>query len=53
MSENHDHAAHDHQAPHGEPAWDERYRAKGFGRPKPLGLSRGSASGSRHLAGWC
>ena len=38
MSENHDHAAHDHaahdhaahdqQAPHGEQAWDERYRAK-------------------------
>jgi 2-polyprenyl-3-methyl-5-hydroxy-6-metoxy-1,4-benzoquinol methylase len=27
MSENHDHAAHD-QAPHGEQAWDERYRAK-------------------------
>jgi len=28
MSENHDHAAHDHQAPHGEQAWDERYGAK-------------------------
>jgi 2-polyprenyl-3-methyl-5-hydroxy-6-metoxy-1,4-benzoquinol methylase len=28
MSQNHDHAAHDHQAPHGEQAWDERYRAK-------------------------
>jgi 2-polyprenyl-3-methyl-5-hydroxy-6-metoxy-1,4-benzoquinol methylase len=27
MSENHDHAAHD-QAPHGEQAWDERYRTK-------------------------
>jgi SAM-dependent methyltransferase len=28
MSEHHDHAAQDHQAPHGEQAWDERYRAK-------------------------
>lgn len=28
MSENHDHAAHDHQAPHGEQAWDERYQGK-------------------------
>ena len=28
MSQNHDHAVHDHQAPHGEQAWDERYRAK-------------------------
>jgi SAM-dependent methyltransferase len=33
MSENHDHAArghaaHDRQAPHGEQAWDERYRAE-------------------------
>jgi 2-polyprenyl-3-methyl-5-hydroxy-6-metoxy-1,4-benzoquinol methylase len=28
MSENHDHAARDHQAPHGEQAWDERYQAK-------------------------
>jgi thioredoxin reductase/protein-L-isoaspartate O-methyltransferase len=24
----HDHAAHDQQAPHGEQAWDERYRVK-------------------------
>jgi 2-polyprenyl-3-methyl-5-hydroxy-6-metoxy-1,4-benzoquinol methylase len=24
----HGHAAHDHQAPHGEHAWDERYRTK-------------------------
>ena len=28
MSEHHDHAAHDEQRPHGEQAWDERYRAK-------------------------
>jgi SAM-dependent methyltransferase len=28
MSENHDHGAHDQQAPHGEQAWDERYRSK-------------------------
>lgn len=28
MSENHDHAAHDHRPPHGEQAWDERYRTK-------------------------
>jgi SAM-dependent methyltransferase len=28
MSEHHDHAAHDRPAPHGEQAWDERYRAK-------------------------
>lgn len=28
MSEDHDHATHDHQAPHGEQAWDERYRTK-------------------------
>jgi SAM-dependent methyltransferase len=28
MSESHDHAPHDQQAPHGEQAWDERYRSK-------------------------
>jgi SAM-dependent methyltransferase len=28
MSEDHGHAAHDQPAPHGERAWDERYRAK-------------------------
>jgi 2-polyprenyl-3-methyl-5-hydroxy-6-metoxy-1,4-benzoquinol methylase len=27
-SENHDHAANDHQVTHGEQAWDERYRAR-------------------------
>jgi len=28
MNENHDHAGPDHQAPHGEQAWDERYRSR-------------------------
>jgi 2-polyprenyl-3-methyl-5-hydroxy-6-metoxy-1,4-benzoquinol methylase len=27
MNENHDHARPDHQAPHGEQAWDERYQS--------------------------
>lgn len=27
MNDSHDHGAHDHEAPHGEQAWDERYRA--------------------------
>jgi len=27
MSDNHDHAAAEHRAPHGEQAWDERYRS--------------------------
>ncbi len=57
MSENHDrtahdHAAHDRQAPHGEQAWDERYRAKPkiwSGGPNPVlvaeaaGLQPGTA----------
>ncbi|HLJ98810.1 MAG TPA: class I SAM-dependent methyltransferase [Streptosporangiaceae bacterium] len=41
MSESHDHAreAHDHQAAHGQQAWDERYRAKPdvwSGNPNPV-----------------
>ena len=28
MNENHHHPAPDHQAPHGEQAWDERYRSR-------------------------
>jgi 2-polyprenyl-3-methyl-5-hydroxy-6-metoxy-1,4-benzoquinol methylase len=28
MSANHDHTGHDDRAPHGERAWDERYRSK-------------------------
>jgi hypothetical protein len=28
MNENHDHARPDHQPPHGEQAWDERYQAR-------------------------
>jgi SAM-dependent methyltransferase len=39
VSHNHDHAADDRQAPHGEQAWDERYRTKPdiwSGDPNPV-----------------